>query len=450
MEETIKLSVALPVYKSEKICWLAMESLCRQQRVDFTWELLVCEEQGEGSLGEKYFQSFADRLEEVGCRRILYLSLDEWYPLSAKWYFLSKEASETSIGFLLQAADCYSQPLRLIETYNLFLYEKADWVQSRKGFFYDIPTDNWAVFDRDANLFYHPCGLNMAISAKLLPRLYMEMRVKSSVDSWLYQVTKPEKVLFNESNSWIDGFDSNGYNNISWSRASKLINLEPPFISAKGYKGETIPKEIMERLLKLNEDNKGKSVFITNGKNPITIGIVKTRADYFNRAIYSIRKQVCENKIEIIVVDNMEKLQSIGSCYNEIVRRSTTEYVAFLGDDDYLMPDYVSALMAIKQRSELNGDKKIAFATYLTLIDGERYLACNALSPGLWEKKFLLETPFDETLKKYVTMKHYKAANAKGVEPAIATWYYGYMYYQHNGNISGNKFDTKEESVCDI
>ena len=39
-----ELTVALPVYNSKKIAWMAIESLCSQINVDFNWELIVYEE----------------------------------------------------------------------------------------------------------------------------------------------------------------------------------------------------------------------------------------------------------------------------------------------------------------------------------------------------------------------------------------------------------------------
>jgi len=37
----MKATVALPVWNSEKITWLCLESLKRQLNVDFEWELVV-------------------------------------------------------------------------------------------------------------------------------------------------------------------------------------------------------------------------------------------------------------------------------------------------------------------------------------------------------------------------------------------------------------------------
>lgn len=50
----IELTVAMPLYNSKYIAWLAMESLCRQKNVTFDWELIVSEEQNDEMYGEEF------------------------------------------------------------------------------------------------------------------------------------------------------------------------------------------------------------------------------------------------------------------------------------------------------------------------------------------------------------------------------------------------------------
>ncbi len=57
------LTVALPVWNGSRIAWLAMESLCRQEEIDFWWELVICEEQaGHEVCGEAARQICPRRL----------------------------------------------------------------------------------------------------------------------------------------------------------------------------------------------------------------------------------------------------------------------------------------------------------------------------------------------------------------------------------------------------
>ena len=80
----IKLSVALPVFNSKRIAWLAMEGLCRQENINFEWELVIAEEQGPEKFGSKAFLSYEGRLREVGCVRVRYIKLIKWIPLKQK------------------------------------------------------------------------------------------------------------------------------------------------------------------------------------------------------------------------------------------------------------------------------------------------------------------------------------------------------------------------------
>ena len=41
----IEMSVRMPLFRARYIAWLALESLCRQKRVTFKWELVIAEEQ---------------------------------------------------------------------------------------------------------------------------------------------------------------------------------------------------------------------------------------------------------------------------------------------------------------------------------------------------------------------------------------------------------------------
>lgn len=53
---SIKLTVALPVYNSKSIAWLAMESLCNQKGIDFDWEIVIAEENVSTPNGVKVYR----------------------------------------------------------------------------------------------------------------------------------------------------------------------------------------------------------------------------------------------------------------------------------------------------------------------------------------------------------------------------------------------------------
>jgi len=218
----------MPLYRAGGIAWLALEGLCRQEDIDFEWELLVIEEFGCEGIGEAALRAYEPRLAAVGCRvPITYISLSEWIPLSQKWYQLAELAD--SNGFLLIAGDDYPNPKRLAETKKIFTTTDAEWVQTPVGYFYDIETDALSIWDYNLSqpmnfaglgvTRMHPCGLEKAIQTNLLKNL-SESDLMRGVDGWLYlevsrYLERDPKVVWNRSKSWRKGIFTDGFNNLS-------------------------------------------------------------------------------------------------------------------------------------------------------------------------------------------------------------------------------------------
>lgn len=233
---SVKLTVALPLYKAEKIAWLALESLCNQEQVNFDWELIICEEAGtdHAAFGEMAIATYNEKLKAAGCVRIKYIALEKWTPLPQKWALISKAASSTSNAFVLQAGDCYSEPLRVRRTADL-IEEGADWVHSVKGVFLNLAANKRALYNHPAE---YPTALNMAIRLDLVRNLPKSTKRKG-IDRWLFNeatTCKGEKlrVVANNSPKWNKGIDTHGYNNISGKRGDKIALLRPPFYRCTG------------------------------------------------------------------------------------------------------------------------------------------------------------------------------------------------------------------------
>lgn len=242
----IELSVALPVFNSKRIAWLAVESLCRQKNIDFEWELIIAEEQDENRFGSKAFLSYSERLSQVGCVRFKYIKLQNWIPLGQKWKLLGQNCSDTSEVFLLQAVDCYSEPKRIKTTHDLIVNDRYDWIQNKRGLFYNLRTKKHILYD-DTQMNQR-CGLNMATKAEYIKALPDNDR-KAIVDGWLYNNIKP-KNPFSIINSydWMYGVDTHGLNNISKKREKFFNTIEPPFVETKLHIRNLLPKDIFDRL----------------------------------------------------------------------------------------------------------------------------------------------------------------------------------------------------------
>jgi len=244
----IKLSVALPVFNSKKIVWLAMESLCRQQDTDFEWELIIIEENDGGQFGADNFNSYSARLQKIGCVNIVYVALDKWIPLGQKWKEIGVRCNPTSDTFILQAADCYSEPKRLKTTHDL-IQQGYDWIQNKRGLFIDLRTKEHILYS-DLT-FKQKCGLNMATKVEYIRALPDNDR-RAIVDGWLYNTIKPKNphsIVCNDN--WKYGVDTHGLNNISKKRGKFFRDIKFPFESTDLKIINFMPKDIVNKLYSL-------------------------------------------------------------------------------------------------------------------------------------------------------------------------------------------------------
>jgi hypothetical protein len=240
------ITVALPIYNSQKIAWIALESLCRQ-KVSVEWELLIAEED-VNAVGVEMVAEYVDRLKAAGCVSLKYFSLDYKRPLPQKWKYLAERRSKESTVFLLQAADDFSEPNRLQTSYNEVALNGFDWCQNKNGFFYNISTGQ--CMEYDATLFSYPTGLNMACAAHLLDRL-QESWLDRGIDRWFYQSTSPNKVKWID-NSVAGGVYTDGLNNISISRKKNYSNPSAPFKETQLTVEDVLPADIIEKLYALS------------------------------------------------------------------------------------------------------------------------------------------------------------------------------------------------------
>jgi hypothetical protein len=234
------ITVALPNHAC-RITWLAMESLCRQITLD-DWELIIYEDSDIYQGGKDFYMSYKERLGKAGCLRVKYMYSEERLSLSEKWATMAEMSHPDSIGMILQASDCYSEPLR-INTAMAAFEAGMDWVQSQKGVFYNIITKQTMLFQK-----YTGTALNMAIAMKHARNLNDEERY-SGVDSWLYNQLPPDaKIYIDESDNWKNGVDTDGHNRISIERRKYYRNPQPPFYKTEIKIEELLPPAIIDKL----------------------------------------------------------------------------------------------------------------------------------------------------------------------------------------------------------
>lgn len=249
----IKGTVALPVWNSEKIAWLAMESLCRQHKPKEAWELIIYEELHHNQIGQEFFISYTDRLRSKGCERMEYLTSFNKVPLSQKWVLISRAASASSKYFCLCAADNYYHPWMLKDFEEAI--KESDWCLTANGYFYD--------FNVKSVIRYHHkglVGLQMAANTQRVQMFPME-EVNRGVDGWfsrkmLDSVHSEDKLLkgwIDGSNHWQHTLCTNGFNNISKGRITYFKKPEPPFYETDVKLWEIVPCDIYKRLKCLSQ-----------------------------------------------------------------------------------------------------------------------------------------------------------------------------------------------------
>ncbi len=240
----IQTTVALPIWNSSRIAWLCLESLCRQNKPVHDWELLVFEEQQPAMVGENYIRTYADRLKEVGCVRIHYITAFERIPLSQKWVRISKHASGTSKGFCLCAADNYYHPWLIQDAEKAM--EQYDWFITTSGYFYDFNLRKTILYRFGGNI-----GLQMTAKTSLVQRMPMEVKNRG-VDGWFYRNLHPAKMLKDLSNHWRNTLCTNGLNNISKSRHTFFTRLRKPFYESDRTLEQIVPNDIYNKIILLS------------------------------------------------------------------------------------------------------------------------------------------------------------------------------------------------------
>jgi len=242
----ITLSVILPLFRGKNIAWVALESLVRQEDINFNWELIVIEEDFESPFGLDEIIKYKDQLKNIGCVTIKYISLKKWIPLSAKWYFLIQESSESSKVIAFCAADMYQSKKRLSKQYDVLMSTNKNWYKIAENLIYDLGLDSHAIFpiSEDRN---DSCSVSASKDlVKNLPLICL----KKHVDSWLYNTLLDSGLDYyydNESELKYDTINVNGINNLSIGRENRLSKIEPPLKKCCDNLENHIPKDMVKK-----------------------------------------------------------------------------------------------------------------------------------------------------------------------------------------------------------
>lgn len=246
-------TVALPIWNMKKIAWLCMESLCRQNKPEDGWELIVFEGHHSEQCGETFIRSYEERLKEVGCERIVYLTDVIKYPLPQKWVKIALSASDTSDYFCMCAADNYYQPYLLQDSENAIKH--ADWCLGVKGYFYDLYLKKVILYH-----FTSIIGLQMTARTSYVREFPNDDR-PCGVDTWFSSQMRDVahkkgvnlRVFIDSTDHFEKILHTNGLNVISTMRYKCFENIQPPFYDTDKRIEDIVPQDICNELNRLSK-----------------------------------------------------------------------------------------------------------------------------------------------------------------------------------------------------
>ena len=181
----------------------------------------------------------------------------------------------------------------------------------------------------------------------------------------------------------------------------------------------------------------------------------KKHPEWVKECIDSVKRQTVED-LEVIVLDNTERMFSIGRMYNEGLEKATGDWVLYVNDDDYISDDYCASLIAFIEKTIKEEPEMViatSGATFFDEVTNLRSVKMN--SPiGAWKRDYFLVNKFDESLTRYIDVECSNRARDAGKKICVMPWHFGYYYRSHPGQISGKKLvsgNVREKITdCDI
>jgi hypothetical protein len=361
--DTILQTVAMPCYNAKNIGWLVMEGLSNQVCVDWDWELIVCEEKHEKQLGIEFFKGYIEKLKTVGCKRLLYIELEDYTSLINKWQIIGKESTISSKSFLLQTSDCYSSGYRLFLSHYA-IQNNYDWVDFTKGYFYSFLLDKMILYDCQGMR-----NLSMAFKTEFA-RQIPDSDKRKGIDSFMFrsfEKIKGKSLNVKRINVLCeDSLDTDGFNNIT-NRNEYYENPVSPFTNTD----KTIDTISLPTYIKdwIKEKRQKKSVsilipaynsqsfieecldsiniqnyFVNNDKFEVLVGVDGCSATL--AYLLSIKKRYRNLKI-YWMAENKGTYMTL----NALLDKVQYDNIIIFGSDDIMLPDMVKTL--VNQEADL-------------------------------------------------------------------------------------------------
>lgn len=168
-------------------------------------------------------------------------------------------------------------------------------------------------------------------------------------------------------------------------------------------------------------------------KPDITVVMIDSRSrlhpEMVEMAINSVKKQY--HPVNLIVVDNRDLNKTIGQCWNAAVKQCETEWVLFMGDDDWLSRDYTYCLHKFVEEKPYFD----AVTTGMTFYNpGGVQIETSQQNTGMWRREYLLKYPFNEKLKKGIDREYVEEAGKRDVRVGHLVYHHGIFVRIHEGS----------------
>jgi glycosyltransferase involved in cell wall biosynthesis len=189
------------------------------------------------------------------------------------------------------------------------------------------------------------------------------------------------------------------------------------------------------------------------GESPplLSIVVVDSRSDvhpeWVEQCYQSLQAQTVP--VDVIFIDNVGRTKTIGECFNAGVSLAKCDWVAFVGDDDFVAPEYAEFLERWIYSNRVQESKIVNVATYMTTWNEatpEYKKFLTRQSTGAWKKEYLLKYPFNEKLEKGIDREYIEEMVKRGDQSLIIEYFFGYFYRRHDDYHCAGKITFHKEA----
>lgn len=247
----VEVSVFVPMFNSKHIGWAVLESLIRQEKVEFEWELIIVEENNNDSFGKDMIFKYEPFLNMAGCKEIKYIGLKKWISVPEKFIISLENINESSELFFPHAADCYIPPMKFFTSYNKFKNNNIDIFGRHKVIYYDILTESVAILNKKGK---RGIGIiDYVVKSNIIKKSFYDNKIKKGIDGWFLKeyiknLNRNPICFLDDTDNWKYGLNIHGLNQISLNRGKKIINKTGNFKKIDWDINQYIPKSVVDGL----------------------------------------------------------------------------------------------------------------------------------------------------------------------------------------------------------